>query len=391
MAAKMNTEINQENKIKKILLFYPPNKRSVAIETLCKAVKDAGHEIVVLTLSEKGVFHIAVEKFGIETHSHVLPRKPSWKFFLNHTRNLIKFCRKQQIDFIWSHLQEANIAALFAQPFLKAKVTTFRHHAESAFYAELGEKFGMSRNKNEERFDKLTNRLSKKIIIPSSGVWESMEKYEGCDMNKVRLIPYIYNFTTYQQPDIEKVKVLRNMYSCQLMLIMVSRMVAAKQHMPVFEVVKKMIDEGLSIKMIVMDDGPLRPELEAFIEKNKLDNHIFLTGFREDFVNYMAVADMLVHPSLTEASNNVVKEMGLLEKAVAVCKNVGDFNDYLTEGHNGYFLDRENISQTIEMAIRDAYANPEKIKDFGRELKLDVVKHFSDSAENRQRFLDLLR
>jgi glycosyltransferase involved in cell wall biosynthesis len=217
-----------------------------------------------------------------------------------------------------------------------------------------------------------------------------MEKYEKCTMSKVRLIPYIYDFTTYQQPDTDKVKEMRNDYSCRLILIMVSRLVAAKQHMPVFEVVKKMIDEGLSIKMIVMDDGPLRPELEAFIEKNKLGNQIFLTGFREDFVNYMAVADMLVHPSLTEASNNAVKEMGLLGKAVAVCKNVGDFNDYLTEGHNGYFLDRENISQTIEIAIRDAYANPEKIKRFGRELKQDVIKHFSDSAENRQRFLDLL-
>ena len=375
---------------KKILLFYPPNFRSVAIETLCKAVKEAGHEIVVLTLSEKGPFHLAVEKFGIETHTYVLPRKPSWKFFLNNARQLIKICRQHKIEIVWSHLQQANIAALFAQPFLKAKVITFRHHAESAFYAELGEKFGMIRNKNEERFDKLTNRLSKKIIIPSSGVWESMEKYEGCDMKKVKLIPYIYDFTTYQQPDSDKVKELRNNYSCKLMLIMVSRMVAAKQHMPVLKVVNKLIDEGLSVKMIVMDDGPLRPELEAYIRINKLENHIFLTGFREDFVNYMAAADLLIHPSLTEASNNVVKEMGLLEKAVAVCKNVGDFNDYIIEARNGYFLERENISATLEKIIRDAYANPEKLKFFGKELKTDVLKYFSDTIENRQRFLELL-
>ncbi|MBK9938146.1 MAG: hypothetical protein IPP02_07080 [Chitinophagaceae bacterium] len=41
---------------KKILLYYPPNKRSVAIETLCRAVKDAGHELIILTLTEKGYF-----------------------------------------------------------------------------------------------------------------------------------------------------------------------------------------------------------------------------------------------------------------------------------------------------------------------------------------------
>jgi glycosyltransferase involved in cell wall biosynthesis len=375
---------------KKVLLFYPPNFRSVAIETLCKAVKEAGHELLVLTLSERGAFHEALEKMGIKTQCHVLPRKPSWKYFLQHSRNLIKFCRQHQIDIVWSHLQEANIAALFAQPLLKAKVTAFRHHAESAFYAEMGERFGLSRNKNEQRIDKLINRLAKKIVIPSSGVWHSMEKYEGCDMSKVRLIPYIYDFTTYQQPDTEKVKAIRNQYSCNLMLIMVSRMIAAKQHRIVFEVVKKLVDEGLSIKMIVMDDGPLRTELEKFIGNNNMGNQILMTGFREDFVNYMAAADLLIHPSLTEASNNVVKEMGLLQKCVVVCRDVGDFNDYITEGRNGYFLERNNLAQTIESAIRDASAHTDKIKRFGEELRKDVLKHFSDSGENRQRFLDLL-
>jgi glycosyltransferase involved in cell wall biosynthesis len=375
---------------KKVLLFYPPNFRTVAIETLCKAVKEAGHEMIVLTLSERGAFHEAVEKTGIKTFTHVISRKPSWKFFTRHIRNLTKFCKQHQIDFVWSHLQDANLIASLAQPFLKAKVVAFRHHAESAFYAEMGEQFGMKRNKNEVRIDKMVNRLAKKIVIPSSGVWQSMEKYEGCDMRKVKLIPYIYDFTTYQQPDANKVRALREQYSCKLMLIMVSRMIAAKQHMTVFEVVKKLIDEGLSIKMIVMDDGPLRQELENFIKKNNLDDYILMAGFRQDFVNYMAAADLLIHPSLTEASNNVVKEMGLLQKGVAVCKDVGDFNDYIREDQNGYFLQRNNLEQTIESAIRDAYNNPDKIKWFGNELKNDVLKRFSDSVENKQHFLDLL-
>jgi len=377
-------------RLKRVLLFYPPNKRSVAIETLCKAVKEAGHEIMVLTLSERGSFHEAMERMGIQTFTHVLPRKPSWKFFKGHIHNLIGFCRKNKIDQVWSHLQEANFSALMAQPFLKAKVVAFRHHAESAFYAEMGDRFGMKRNRNEMRIDKVINRLAKKIVIPSSGVWQSMEKYEGCNMKKVLLLPYIYDFSTYQPPDTGEVKKLREKYPCQLMLIMVSRMVASKQHRIVFEMVKKLVDEGLSLKMIVMDDGPLRPGLEKFIADNDLCDHIIMTGFREDFVNYMAAADLLIHPSVTEASNNVVKEMGLLEKAVAVCRNVGDFSDYIEENRNGYFLETDKLEQSVESVIRDAYNNPDKIKNLGKELKQDVLRRFSDSPENRQRFLDLL-
>jgi glycosyltransferase involved in cell wall biosynthesis len=378
--------------MKKVLLFYPPNKRSVAIETLCNAVHESGNELVVLTLTARGPLHEKLESYGIKTFSVPQKYDRRWKYlrFFKQSRLLVRFCRQNNIDAVWSHLQEANIIGIMAQPFLKAKLVVFRHHAESAFYAEFAGKFRMRRSKGEVFLDKIINRFAKIIIVPSSGVWNGMKKYENCNMKKVLLLPYIYDFSAYPQPDPEKIKTIREQYSCQLLLIMVSRMIVSKQHKPVFEILKKMLSEGMSIKMIVMDDGLLRPDLEMFIKKNKLESHIILTGFREDFVNYMAAADLLIHPSLTEASNNVVKEMGLLEKGVAVCRQVGDFDDYITADRNGYFLESSNLEQTIELAIRDAYANPGRLKSFGRELKKDVLKYFSDSPENRQRFLDLL-
>ncbi|MEI2824436.1 MAG: glycosyltransferase [Chitinophagaceae bacterium] len=107
---------------KKVLLFYPPNKRSVAIETVCKAVKEAGHEIVILTLSERGAFHEAMEKEGIETLTYEVLRKPSWKFFYKHTRNIISFCKKRKIDFVWSHLQRQVCLLYWRKSLLKQKL-----------------------------------------------------------------------------------------------------------------------------------------------------------------------------------------------------------------------------------------------------------------------------
>ena len=378
--------------LKKVLLFYPPKNRSVAIETLCIAIKEGGHELIVLTLTGRGPLHESLEKNAIKTLTYPDKPKKGWKYFrfYKQSRYLIRFCRQNKIDVVWSHLQEANIISIMAQPFLKAKLVAFRHHAESAFYAEFGKKLGMKRSRGEVFLDKIINRFAKTIVVPSSGVWQGMEKYEKCKMTKVKLIPYIYDFSAYSQPDPPKVQALREKYSCRLLLIMVSRMVPSKQHSIVFEIVKKLVQERLSVKMIVMDDGPLRTGLEAFISENQLEDHIILTGFREDFVNYMAAADLLIHPSLTEASNNVAKEMGLMQKAIAVCRNVGDFNDYVRENQNGYFLERDDLLQTTEAVIRDAWADPDKLKSFGVELRKDVLKHFSDSNENRERFLDLL-
>lgn len=376
--------------MKKVLLYYPPNKRSVAIETLCLVIKEAGHEVIVLTLTEKGDFHTALEEKGIATFSYVLARNSSWKYFYSHARYLRRFCRQQRVDIVLSHLQEGNIIAVLAQPWLKARLIAFRHHAESAFYTEYGSKFGLKRNWKEVLLDRIINRFARCIVVPSSDVWKSMVQYEGCKPGKIRLVPYIYDFSAYPQPDEEAVKKLRTQYPCQLMLIMVSRMVISKQHQTVFTVVKKLIGEGLSVKMLVMDDGPLRQELETFVENNKLAETIIFTGFRKDFINYMAAADLLIHPSLTEASNNVVKEMGLLEKAVAVCKDVGDFNEYIREGENGYFLNRSELDADIEQTIRTVYAHPEKGRTCGQALKNDVLRYFSNTAENKQRLLDLL-
>ena len=376
--------------VKRILLYYPPNKRSVAIETMCRAAKEAGNELIMLTLSERGPLHEVMEQMGIRSYSSVFPRKPSWKYFINQTRFLISFCKEHNIDAVWAHLQEANIIALFGRRFIKAKIITFRHHAESAFYAEYGPQFNLERNKNEARTDKLLNKFASTIVVPSSGVWYGMEKYEGCDMKKVKLVPYIYDFSTYGKPNADYVRKFRADHPCRLMLIMVSRLISTKQHMPVFEVVNQLIKEGLSIKMIVMDDGALRPQLEEFIRDHQLEQDILMVGYQSNFVDFMAVSDLLVHPSLTEASNNVVKEMGILSKAVAVCEGVGDFDDYIQDGENGYILKRGDLKAGIEKAVRDAYDHPHKLNAMGERLRQDVIRLFSDTKENRERFLQLI-
>jgi glycosyltransferase involved in cell wall biosynthesis len=376
--------------MKHILLYYPPNNRSIAIETICKAVQDAGHKITMLTLSERGPLHDTLEEIGITTAAYYQSRKPSWKFYLKHTRYLIRFCRDNKIDTIWSHFPEANVVAILTQRFVKAKVVAFRHHDESAFYALYGKQFGMVRNKREIIIDKVINRFSKKIAVLSHHVLNTMKVYEKCDERKIVVCPLIYDFSRYKMPDHKTVEKIRNKMPCRLLLIMVSRMIESKRHLPVFEIVQQLKAEGLSIKMIVMDDGPLRPVLESFIKKNNLDEDIIMPGYRTDIVSYMAAADLLVHPSLTEASSNVVKEMGNLKKTVAVCEGVGDFDDYIKANINGFLLQRGDLKPSIEKAIRNAYAQHDQLDSMGKRLQADVLKLFSDTPGNRERFLNLI-
>lgn len=375
---------------KHILFYYPPNNRSIAIETICKVVQEAGHKVTLLTLSERGPLHDVIEEMGIATAAYHQPRKPSWKYFLHHTRYLIRFCREKKVDTIWSHFPETNVIAMLAQRFVKAKVFVFRHHDESAFYAQYGRQFGMVRNKREVLIDKVINRFAKKIVVLSHHVLNTMKLYEKCDEKKIIVCPLIYDFSRYPSPGRETVEKIRNEMQCRLLLIMVGRLIQSKQHLPVFEIVDKLIKEGLSIKMIVMDEGPLRPVLENFIRENDLSRDIIMPGYSTDLVNYMAASDLLMHPSLTEASSNVVKEIGFLEKPVAVCEGVGDFDDYIKAGVNGYIMHRSELKPSIERVIREAYAQKDQLGKMGKLLRGDVLQLFSDSMSNRERYLNLI-
>jgi glycosyltransferase involved in cell wall biosynthesis len=359
---------------KKILFYYPSNKRTVALETLLIELRNKGYEIIILTTCTKDDFHYYMESLGFTTYANNIQAK-GIRYYLRQIAFLISFCRKQKIDFIFSHLQHVNFIAVLAQYAIKAKVIVFRHHFR--FTDTTDEQIEIS--KNELLFDKIINKLAYKIIVPSSGVYKGIKATENINIKKVFIIPYLYDFSKYQTPNNTEVEKIKLQYPCTLRLIMVSRLIKLKRHYVVFPVIKDLILEGYDIKLLVLDDGPEKENLITYVNENHLSDIICMLGFKKDFVNYMAAADLLIQPSLTDASNSAAKEMALFEKAIAVSKDVGDYSDYVTDNINGYLIPLTNTATHLKEIIINAYNNPDKLLIMGRNLKTDVLSKFDTS------------
>jgi glycosyltransferase involved in cell wall biosynthesis len=155
--------------------------------------------------------------------------------------------------------------------------------------------------------------------------------------------------------------------------------------------VRDLVAEGMDVRLLVLDDGPERPSLERFIEEHGLHDRISLLGFRRDVVNYMAAADVLIHPSITEASSSTVKEMGLLGRTAIVCEGVGDFDDFIEPGRNGFLVPRSTDGSEIAEAVRELYADPDRIRAMGALLREAVIRRFSVTREIVDRYLELAR
>lgn len=353
---------------KTILFFYTSNRRTVAIETLILELRKKDYEVLLLTTSPHGHLHQFLNSQGISTYTFT-------GGYFKQILFLIKFCKHHKVHVVFSHLQQANFVSVIARFFMTSKVIAFRHHLQ--FIYQTDEKIQV--NRNEILMDKIINRLAKKIVVPSTGVYEGMKTHEHVNMSNVSIIPYIYDFSKYETPDPDLVESIKNQYPCTLRLIMVSRMIRLKRHHVVFPVIKDLVDQGFNIKLLVLDQGPEKENLERYVRDNKLESVIFFLGYRTDFVNYMAASDLLIQPSLTDASNSAAKEMALFEKPVAVSSNVGDYSDYVVNNQNGYLIPVSDTSKHLKEIIIDAYNHPDKLKSMGKMLKKDVISRFDQS------------
>jgi glycosyltransferase involved in cell wall biosynthesis len=231
--------------------------------------------------------------------------------------------------------------------------------------------------KNELLGEKIINKLAKLIVVPSTSVKEGMIQYEKVPPSKIRLVPYTYNFEEYPKLNFGNIETIKVKYKANLLLLMCSRFVEPKRHRLVIGVIKKLIEGGLDIKLLLLDDGPLKNEIQELIVQEGLSQHIFFIGYTTSVLDYMAASDLLVHPSLAEASNSSVKEMAIAERTAVVCSGVGDFDDYITNNRTGFLIDPLNSEEELTHVLQFAYDNKEQVIEMGKLLKAEVLERFS--------------
>lgn len=355
--------------MKNILFYYPSNKRTISIESVIIGFKNQGHNVILLTQSKESELHDELKKNNIPTYTHYVEKKNALIYYLKHLLFLVEFCKKHNIDIVYSHLQQANIISVFAQYFCKPKFYICRHHSNVD---------GEDKNFFQSLFDKIINRLAKLIIVPSNMVYKQVNLVEKVNSKKIKLIYYGYDFSKYPLPNKNEVEKIRTQYQCKFLLVKVARLVPGKRYSILFDVLKKLIIElHMDIKLLVISEGPLFIDFETFIRENKLENNIFLLGNKSNIIDYLCAGDAIPLLSEAEASNSVIKEAGLVNKCVIVCKQVGDFDDYIIDNESGLFMDKLHPSELLEKHLINLYNGLVDRNIMGRNLNQSVYNMFS--------------
>jgi glycosyltransferase involved in cell wall biosynthesis len=110
--------------------------------------------------------------------------------------------------------------------------------------------------------------------------------------------------------------------------------------------------------LILLGEGRERPELERLATELGIPKHVLFAGFKKDIRPWIEACDLLVNPSLTEGTPNVVLEAMALGTPV-IATSVGgvpDLVEHLTSG----VLVAPGDSSVLAGAIHALFASPDE-------------------------------
>jgi glycosyltransferase involved in cell wall biosynthesis len=332
-----------------ILIYFPYNQRTVEQQSVMEALHKRGHTVILYTSCKKGILHDITESLGITA---IAAQKEYGNTFKNIWYNIFqlkKIIKQHSIDFTIAHQQVPAITFGLSNIFSRHKFAYVRHNSDEDY-----QNFPVK----ARILNTIANWVTPIKIAPSILVKEFWNKKEGIKNNKITVINYGYNFSQYEQAEWSNVKKIKEEFSTQLLILSMARFVSQKRHKEMFSVVEQLLTKGIDCKLICLGAGNLQKELEQYIATHHLENSVFLVGRKDNIFDYIAAADIFLHLSNSEASNSAVKEVALYNKPAIVCKEVGDFEDYIINGENGFLVSlREPINESVailEKAARKA-------------------------------------
>lgn len=132
------------------------------------------------------------------------------------------------------------------------------------------------------------------------------------------------------------------------------------------------------LRLIMVGDGPLRPEIQAYLSKAGVADIAWLPGERHDIPQILKGLDCFVLPSRSEGiSNTILEAMACSLPVIATA--VGGNPELVSNEITGKLVPPNN-PKVLSIAIIDYAEHPEKAAKAGKQGRLAVENKFSLDA-----------
>ncbi|MGK0724363.1 glycosyltransferase [Aerococcus urinaeequi] len=149
-------------------------------------------------------------------------------------------------------------------------------------------------------------------------------------------------------------------------LITVGRLIEVKGYDRLLKVIKKLVEEKWSIHLYILGVGGLANNIKMYIEKNQLQNHITLLGYKENPYKYVKQADIFVCASYSEGFSTAVTESIIVGTPV-VTTEVSGMEEMLGKDSE-YGLIVNNDTESLYNGIKALLNNESLLKYYNKKV-----------------------
>ena len=306
-------------------------------------------EFTVATLAGEGTFATELRKRHITVYCLGCGKRSE---YVKAVRLVCEIIRRHNIDVVHTHLVEPTWIGLVAAKLTARAAIVTRHHSDAVYRLE-----NPLKRWGHLRLEQYSRALADHIIAPSTCVQEILLNRERTPSAKVSLIPYgqdVRRFEAVTEMNVVRVKKKLGMEK-GLTLVFVSRLHPEKGHVYLFKALTVLKREVPAFSLYLVGEGAHRKLLEESAENLGIASCVKFLGWRDDVLEILAAADVVVHPSLHEALPSAVIEALALGKPV-IASDVSGVRDIL-DGYGKIVPPAD--SDALLQALRSTLANLE--------------------------------
>lgn len=362
---------------KRVAIFVPTLASGGAESTmviLAGELQARGYEVDLLVKSKEGGFSqsipdsIRIIDFNVSTMRYTL-------------RKLISYCNNEHPICIVSAMELPNLISILAGLVVRqGPKTIISIHAiiskQKPIYGRIADRilFGF------------LFRFSDNIVCVSNTCAQDAIAYLRLPRAKVRVI---YN-PVFRPEILDKA---REPVSCSwyhdkstIKIISIGRLVADKDHKTLLKAFK-LIRDTYAAKLIILGEGPLRPDLLHLIKLLDLEQDVWLPGFVQNPYPLISQSDVFVLSSTSEGLGNVLIEAMACNCPVVSTDCPGGPREILNGGQYGHLTpvgDPVAIAAAVTSVLQGEkrLAPPEWLEKFHLDRSVDQYQRLIEGKDN---------
>jgi glycosyltransferase involved in cell wall biosynthesis len=134
-------------------------------------------------------------------------------------------------------------------------------------------------------------------------------------------------------------------------------------------------EKAAGLRLLLVGDGPSRPECESLLQQSGFADRAWLAGNRNDTADLMRVMDVFVLPSLGEGISNTILE-AMSTGLPVVATAVGGNPELVTPAETGALF-TPGAAEALAKTLLDYAADSTRIVREGRAARARIERDFS--------------